>query len=901
MNCVLAALAMLLSLGVSTSLGQSPDWVHDALVVASPAAAVGGCQAGIYTPAVNGMRPWGNAIIRWLTGRHVMGNTSVLVRQDGAVGGAGLAAILDPQADYVFQVNVFLPSGREFGDRYEGELKLMATVLGPDGQTLFEKPVDTAAGEWKPFRMEFHNGMLREVRVVVRAVRPPRLPCVYFVDDFRLTRTDRWWSPQNVFDEARTAARLPDDRQRLCHDLDPDVVAGHNAPYLNWDGFFTRRGISVNGGCWEQEYNHLSCNDPAAERLVAVGAACALDGRPIQKGSLWPGYHMCHNAPAWHLYHQQRLARIAPEVDSIYQDNICAPSFEQAGAGCFCPACRAGFRHWLQQRWSSDALRAAGISDLAQFDIAQYVGSTGAARIKQGRDAVLADPVLRAYIQYQYASQLDRWRDTVAAVKRAAGHPLAMGGNQWGANGMRAYAVALSQVGDVVAVETSGRPHTPYTRTWDTLSAKLPAAAGAHQRPVWLYLTSLFHVAEAPHSRLRFTAAQAWADGAVPTPWATAPGSGGWFFDGEARVCRFVQAHRALFARRERYANVALVYSLPTQAWRKFKAFKLTPEPMLSWFAAWARLLEEAHLPYEIHCWSHPLLGSDRATLARLARQQVLILPGVDCFTDAQRDAVRTFQARGGRVLNVPCPRYFDGDAAPRLAGETLTAPGKSLIDIDPQTMTCYAQANAKPTAENARTTQAAAAQLTGLLRQALGSDALLSTTAPPSVWSNLWLDDTRQVLALHLVNGDIDLAADRLRTVAQSQWRVRLPAGLKVDRAVMLTPDAADERAAPRPLPVELSDGWATVRVPRVESYTIVALYADQSLAAADHLANARRALWRARLIDGRPRTALAAEVQRTLALLRAKQVDAGAKAAAALAEKAALEFERARPTSVY
>jgi len=62
--------------GGETSPGvpASPDWVQDVLVVAMPAAAVGGCQAGIYTPAVNGVRPWRQALIRWLTGRAVMGN-----------------------------------------------------------------------------------------------------------------------------------------------------------------------------------------------------------------------------------------------------------------------------------------------------------------------------------------------------------------------------------------------------------------------------------------------------------------------------------------------------------------------------------------------------------------------------------------------------------------------------------------------------------------------------------------------------------------------------------------------------------------------------------------------------------------------------------------------------------
>jgi hypothetical protein len=845
----------LLAVLPSSALTQPPDWIHDVLVAAHPAAAVGGAQAGIYTAAVNGVRPWRAALLRWLTGRHVMGNTAVLVRQEGPEGGACLAAVLDPQADYVLEVSAFVPGGREFGEAQAGHVELEIAVLAEGDAVVARGPVDSAAGVWKSSRLAFHNESSRRVQVVVRARSPRHLPCVYFVEDFRLSRADRWWSPQNLFDEPRTVVGLADRRPRMCQMLDPDMVSGHNGPYLNWDGFFSRRGIAVGGGFWEQEYNHLAADDPGVPRFLDDGVARELDGRPIAKGSLWPGYHMCHNAPAWHLYQQQRLARIAPEVQSITQDNICAPSFEQAGSGCFCHACRDGFRQWLRARWTAEQFRAAGIDRPDQFDVTRYAAAAAPQRIKQGRDAVLADPVLRAYVQFQYASQLQRWRETVAAVKHAAGHSLAVCGNQWGAGGQRPYSVALSSIGDVVAVEAGGRPHNEQNRAWDTLSAKLGQAAGEYQRPVWLYMTSLFHASEAARSRLRFTTAQAWADGAVSVPWATAPEVSGWFFDTEAHVCRFVQSERALFARRDRVANVGLVYSLPTHAWRTFRAWKLSPEPMRSWFAAWARLLEEAHVPYEVNCWSHPLLGSDRAALERLSRDRVVVLPGVDCFTDEQRAALRAFQSRGGRVISVRSDKYFDGDAVPRPAGETLAAPGAKLAEIDPALMLRYSRASAKSTPEAAAEVRTVGEQLTATLRRSLGDDMLLTTDAPAAVWANLWLDETRQVLALHLVNGDIDLAADRLRPVANSRWRVRLPEGLRVDQAVVLSPDEAGETSPPRPLHVEVAGRWATVVVPRVESYTIVALAQGQALAEANRKAAARRTQWQAALRASAPK----------------------------------------------
>jgi hypothetical protein len=372
------------------------------------------------------------------------------------------------------------------------------------------------------------------------------------------------------------------------------------------------------------------------------------------------------------------------------------------------------------------------------------------------------------------------------------------------------------------------------------------------------------------------TAAQAWADGGVPNPWATAAGASGWFYDAEAHLGRFVNRHRELFARRERCANVGLVYSLPTHAWRQFRAFKLTPGTYRHWFGVCARFLEESHVPYEANCWSHPLLGDDTIALARLQRYKVLVLPGVDCFSDAQRAAVRAFQARGGRVLSVATPKYYDADAVVRPAGDTLAAPGPGLIEIAPALLSRYSPASVK-NAPSPAESQAAGVELQAILRRTLADDQMLDSNSPASVWANLWLDDTRQVLALHLVNGDIDVAADRFRPAEGSRWRIRLPAGLAVSQAMAFSPDGSREPAAAQPLPVEVAGGWATVVVPRLESYTIVAFYRGEALTAASHVAAARRARWRASLRGDAVDAEFPARLDKVLTLLRAGRLDQG------------------------
>jgi len=837
--------------GGSRGIPVPEDWVNDALVVAMPAAAVGGCQAGIYTPAENGVRPWRHAIIRWLTSRSVRGNGAVLVRQEASEGGAGPTAIVDPRAEYLFEVLVHLPGkGGGFGTPQDADVKIMASVLDANDRVLAEAQIPLVSGDWAPCRVEFGSGTVREVRCVVHAKSPRRLPCLYFAEGFRLTRKDReWWDPQNLFNASRTAARLADERATLIKTLDPDVVAGHNGVYLNWDGFFTRRGIAAGGGHWEQEYNHLSSDDAVVGQFGDRGMAKNMAGDSLRgyAGRLWPGYNMCHNAPSWHSYYIAQFTRIAPEVQFLSQDNICTPSFLAPGKGCFCQDCRDGFRDWLRQRWNSEHGRAAGIGDPASLDMLAYLKGVQAT-IAKGGDAVLADPVLRAYVQYSYASQSARWRDAVTAAKRAAGHPIAVSGNQWGASGARPYSVALSQIGDAVFTEAEADCLMPQRRAEAAMATKLGLAAGDYRRPVFLCLSSLFHAPEAARCRLRAVAGQAWADGGRPMPWATASGSSGWFYDTEARLCRFVQQNRTLFARCDRVANVGLVYSLPTHSWRQFPAFGLSSRQHQRWFTACARLLEESHTPYEVNCWRHPLLGDDTISLRRLERYQVLLLPGVDCLTDAQQQAMRAFQARGGRVIHVPCPIPRNADAAPHHDGQPPVAPGERSFEIAPDLLTRYAQAGEKAPANDAPETHAVANELRIKLARAMAGDGIIETDAPADVWANLWLNETRQVLSLHLVNGGIDGGTDQFRPVENSRWRIRLPAGLSVDRTVTITPDEAEPSQA-RPLPVEISNGWATVVVPRIESYTVVVLCAGETLAPANDAASRRRNIWRAQV----------------------------------------------------
>lgn len=815
---------------VRNAISMKPleDWVQDILVISMPAAAVGGKNAGVYTAAENGITPWNNSIIRWLTSKSVRGNGAVLVRQETTNSGVGVSAIVDPFSEYNFEVLIYVPGDTYFGTNQEDMMQIWIAVLDSmNNNILAEQQVDIIKGEWSNGRLSFSSESSRTVNCIVYAKSIKNFPCMYYVDSFQLTRNDYlWWNPENYFNNSRTVNRLKDNRQVLIDKLGPDAVAGHNGVYLNWDGFYTDKGILVGGGNWEQEYNHVSIHDPVLAEFEDNGIARDIDGEKIKTHPLWPGFQMCHNAPAYHDYFIKRVTRIAPEINIFTQDNINMPSFQGWGKGCFCKWCRIKFKDWLKENKNLGIVKKTKITDFSAFDIAEYVDKVKTVVSGKGEDAILADPILKSYLLFQYDSQLKLWKDSVDKIKLAANHPIVVMGNQYGNNGEKPYSVALSQIGDVVCTESNiGTNHKMdrFDRIKTILLIKLGLAAGEFKRPVWLQYSSLFHSPVAAKSRLRFISAQSLANNSIPFTWATTVGQSGWFFDTETDICRFIQQYRYLFSRNEGYVNVGLVYSLSTHLWRKYDAFDLSPTKQRKSFHYFANLLEEMHISYEVNCWWHPLLGKDKVSLDRLSRYKLLILPGVDCFTNEQLNALSLFQKRGGKIINLECPATYDQDV------ESL--PEDSISDIRSQFV------NIKPNL--LRSYEIFQKEMPQQIFKLLGTDMIVETDAPAHIWSSLQLSETRKILSLHLVNGDINESEDRFYPVKSTKWKIRLPEGLPVKKAKLIR---IEELNKGTDIPVDVKNGSATVLVPIIEGYTIITFYSGDALSKAERDAKKRR-----------------------------------------------------------
>ncbi|MEA5126681.1 MAG: hypothetical protein VB074_00705 [Proteiniphilum sp.] len=805
------------------------DWVQDILVVSMPAAAVGGKNAGVYTAGENGITPWNSSIIRWLTSKSVRGNGAVLVRQEAPNSGVGVSAIVDPFSEYNFEVLIYLPGDTYFGTNQEDLMQVWVAALdSTNNNILAEQQVDIVKGEWSTGRLFFSSESSRMVNCIVYAKSIKNFPCMYYVDSFQLTRNDYvWWNPENYFNNSRTVNRLKDNRQALIDKLDPDAVAGHNGIYLNWDGFYTDKGILVGGGNWEQEYNHISIHDPVLAEFEDNGIARDIDGEKIKTHPLWPGFQMCHNAPAYHDYFLKRVTRIAPEVSIFTQDNINMPSFQGWGKGCFCKWCRIKFKDWLKENKNLGIVKKTKITDFSSFDIAEYVDEVKTIVSGKGDDVILADPILKSYLLFQYDSQLKLWKESVDKIKLSANHPIIVMGNQYGNNGEKPYSVALSQIGDVVCTESNiGTNHKMdgFDRIKALLLIKLGLAAGEFKRPVWLQYSSLFHSPVAAKSRLRFVWSQSLANNGIPFTWATTIGQSGWFFDIEAEICQFIQQYRYLFSHNEGYATVGLVYSLPTHLWRKYNAFDLSPKKQLKSFYSFAKLLEDMHIPYEVNCWWHPLLGDDEVSFERLSRYKLLILPEVDCFTNEQLNTLSLFQKRGGKIINMECPATYDQDVEP-LPANLISGIRSQFVNVEPALLRNY---------------EIFQKEMSQQISKFLGTDMIVETDAPAHVWSSLQLSETGKILSLHLVNGHINESEDRFYPVRSTKWKIRLPEGLHVKKAKLIRIEVQKEE---NQIPVEIKNGWATISVPLIEGYTIIALYSGDALSEAERDTKKRRA----------------------------------------------------------
>ncbi|HSV73431.1 MAG TPA: hypothetical protein VLH79_06705 [Chthonomonadales bacterium] len=227
----------------------------------------------------------------------------------------------------------------------------------------------------------------------------------------------------------------------------------------------------------------------------------------------------------------------------------------------------------------------------------------------------------------------------------------------------------------------------------------------------------------------------------------------------------------------------------------------------------WGTALIDAHLTYRV-------VADWNLTNHGLAGLSVLLLPDVDCLAPAAAAAIERWVRGGGRLVATgPCgerhgpsgrferrPRPWiaglmggDGEAASRKHGV-----GSIAWTPEPLGMRYWLEHDGRP------------ALLPELLRLAGLEDR---SGLPPMVGAFEWQDPQGSAVHVDLVNYDLDRSNDIVRPVGPLEWRTALPQDWEGVQCRTVSPEAVAASV------VEVRDGLATLRLPRLEYYASVLL----------------------------------------------------------------------------
>jgi len=244
-------------------------------------------------------------------------------------------------------------------------------------------------------------------------------------------------------------------------------------------------------------------------------------------------------------------------------------------------------------------------------------------------------------------------------------------------------------------------------------------------------------------------------------------------FEAAASFANFTRHQRQLFAAdRTKLAEVALLYSIPSMMWRQDSSLNVPwgwdGMPRLDAFASLARVLEDAHLPYDVLLLDHPSVSKFMHMEQRLVHFKVIVLPAVDALSDTHAVRIAEWVKAGGVAVAADwnSTGIFDEDLKPRIGGtpavlrDLLLSPGHGELRIvSAETMKQFILSES----------QAAKSEITGKLVTSTANIPPLLTFSglPSTVWVNAWRHGGGPMRSITLVNYDGNATLNLLRPVA--------------------------------------------------------------------------------------------------------------------------------------
>ncbi|MBT3380893.1 MAG: hypothetical protein HN742_12680 [Lentisphaerae bacterium] len=836
---VTALLAILADSVGATAKDREGQWVRDTLVVVSTGrdALGGGVPGSWFAHSRAGM-----AVSRE---RAFNGKSSLKIQLKHGLGGCRrIVTVPGGEFRMLLSCRIFVPKGQSFK-----EMPSVHIWRGAHDVVARAEPI-ARHGEWVESVLEMDRPTGKLLYFGVSAESADGKQVAYYVDHFILgdkTKPLNWLANPDFDQDAG------DKRPRLLADFNPDLLNVWTASDLNKDGLLHGHGVRV--ASWGKvEYDACIDWDKRLEEFKKTSAKRDIEGQPQIREGLPPFKNsMCHHSPVWHAYQKSGLLRIIGENDALGQDNLCCPSFRSGKDTCYCEYCQGDFREHLERSFTEEQLKRLLPCPVDEFSIAEHIK-----RIRPTHPAfkILDDSIAREFVRAQYVAEKGFIADIAASIHKDAAEQnrvVPFFGNQgaaWGGNRFPVFSVITSEVVDAQCLEDFLlEPYSRSSRTaWSVLQYKLMRAVSFGRKPVWPLLdTGTFK--KWPTGAELFPA-RALSQGAVPLlMWSPNAWPDEATYQAHAGYARFLNANRALFLNRQPVARVALVYSVPTCFWRHFHTYWIywrAGSNHGKWIGQVARVLEDAHIPYEPVVFGHPDLLDDEEQLASLDRYDVLVLTDVDCVSDRQAEAVRRFKKRGGRVVVI-------GEFGSR--NEDFISRAKRLMPPGLPTSVLEDFRNLKTSPGTVR------AARTALCEAIQRPRAVIETNAPRTLSMAFWRDAAGRRLSLHMVNSSVDLEHHAFRPTTGVEVSLRLPERFDFNRIRLISPDSP-----PADLAFKRQGETISFRVPSVRCYTIAVLTTDNELTAANLIATARRNRDRAH-VAGRSGSALEGDSRDPLA----------------------------------
>ena len=380
----------------------------------------------------------------------------------------------------------------------------------------------------------------------------------------------------------------------------------------------------------------------------------------------------CLNNPEFRAFTRDiGRAVIDAGADGIHYDESYSRWFWMRPIPCFCDHCCEQLRKWLASHFTADQLRQRwGIKDVSTFDYRRYLAEHGWA------DEPWRSPLHPQWwlMQLNTTARWEKWivEDNKRYARERYGREIVTNANQYMMATLSAAVAMESRIYDFVNIGTGlslhyrdrqGAGHVPISPAEASLIPTYRMArAATPDKPVVVFLDIQQH----PEN----LAALPQRDEGLYMQWLTAEAhlSGCYFalhyrfgnyegpYQPQAKAGQFVKAHAAWYRDSAPMAQVAVLYSFPSQIWDMYALHWAPANDYPCHSSAYygvCQALLRANVQWETVFIPDGTLFPGVLQAEQLKKYRVVIAPWVYCAREAEISALEEFVRQGGKLIVV--------------------------------------------------------------------------------------------------------------------------------------------------------------------------------------------------------------------------------------------------------